>query len=162
MRSVTPIKPLNGPTPKKSQIGRCGELLVQYQLLLRGVESSPMTTDSGIDLVAYPPALGHAVTIQVKTNLRPKRAGGKGDELLSWSLSKANPAELVALVHLATADVWMLTHEEFEREAQQTQRPAMVLYRYLKVGKRQGRPRAMLDDFSSYRLERQFGHLFGS
>jgi len=40
---------------KAAQIGKCGELLVQYQLLLREVESAPLTTDSGIDLVAYSP-----------------------------------------------------------------------------------------------------------
>jgi hypothetical protein len=36
----------------KQQIGKSGELLVQYKLLLHGIESSPLTTDSGIDLVA--------------------------------------------------------------------------------------------------------------
>lgn len=42
---------------KTAQIGRCGELLVQCLLLLRGVESAPMSTDSGVDLVAYAPKL---------------------------------------------------------------------------------------------------------
>jgi len=32
-------------------------LLVQYRLLLLGVESAPMSTDTGIDLVAYSPAM---------------------------------------------------------------------------------------------------------
>ena len=36
------------------QRGRCGELLVQYILLKHGIESAPLTTDTGIDLVAYP------------------------------------------------------------------------------------------------------------
>jgi hypothetical protein len=36
-----------------AQIGRCGELLVQYELLLRGVETAPLSTDAGVDLVAY-------------------------------------------------------------------------------------------------------------
>ena len=36
------------------QIGRCGELLVQYILLKHRIESAPLTTDVGIDLVAYP------------------------------------------------------------------------------------------------------------
>lgn len=38
--------------PTKSQIGRCGELLVQYHLLKLGIESAPMTTDSGVDRLA--------------------------------------------------------------------------------------------------------------
>ena len=49
-------------TPKRlsvslsaTQIGRCGDLLVQYELLLRGVESAPLSTDAGVDLVAYAP-----------------------------------------------------------------------------------------------------------
>jgi hypothetical protein len=38
-----------------AQIGLAGELLVQEQLLLHGIESAPLTTDTGIDLVAYSP-----------------------------------------------------------------------------------------------------------
>jgi len=38
-----------------AKIGRAGELLVQYRLLLLGIDSAPMTTDAGIDLVAYAP-----------------------------------------------------------------------------------------------------------
>jgi hypothetical protein len=34
------------------RIGRMGELLVQYELLRHGIDSAPMTTDAGIDLVA--------------------------------------------------------------------------------------------------------------
>jgi hypothetical protein len=36
-------------------IGAAGELLVQYKLLKYGVDSAAMTTDSGIDLIAYSP-----------------------------------------------------------------------------------------------------------
>jgi hypothetical protein len=60
----------------KQQIGRCGELLVQQKLLLYGIESAPMTTDSGIDLVVYSPRERNALTIQVKTNLKAKPGGG--------------------------------------------------------------------------------------
>lgn len=56
---------------KAAQIGKCGELLVQYQLLLRGIESAQLTTDSGIDLVAYSPKNEKPLTIQVKANLQP-------------------------------------------------------------------------------------------
>ena len=62
----------------KAQIGRCGELLVQYALLSRGVESAPMSTDTGIDLVAFFPASKLPATIQVKTNHAAKPSGGKG------------------------------------------------------------------------------------
>jgi hypothetical protein len=60
------------------QIGRLGELLVQYELLRHGIDSSPMTTDSGIDLVPYFPDKRRSFTIQVKTDLAPKPGGGKG------------------------------------------------------------------------------------
>lgn len=64
---------------RKSQIGRCGELLVQFSLLRRGVESAPMTTDTGVDLVAYAPKIARPLSIQVKTNLaaKPGRWEGK-------------------------------------------------------------------------------------
>jgi len=37
-----------------AQIGRAGELLVQQRLLLFGIESAPLTTDTGIDLYDEP------------------------------------------------------------------------------------------------------------
>ena len=36
-----------------AQIGKAGELLVQQQLLLHGIESAILTTDTGIDLVTF-------------------------------------------------------------------------------------------------------------
>ena len=50
------------------QIGKCGELLVQYILLKNGVESAPMTTDPGIDLIAFRNVRQKPVSIQVKTS----------------------------------------------------------------------------------------------
>jgi len=40
-----------------------GALLIQYQLLKRGIVSAPMTTDDGIDLVVYEPKAKEAVTV---------------------------------------------------------------------------------------------------
>lgn len=34
-------------------IGAAGELLVQFKLLKYGIDSARMTTDAGVDLVAY-------------------------------------------------------------------------------------------------------------
>ena len=51
---------------------------MQYKLLKLGIESAPMTTDAGIDLVAFAPAAQRAVTIQVKANDAPKPGGGRG------------------------------------------------------------------------------------
>ena len=38
---------------KTAQVGASDVLLIQYQLLKRGIESAPLTTDAGIDLVVY-------------------------------------------------------------------------------------------------------------
>ena len=45
-------------------------LVHQYKLLKRGLKSSAMTTDDGVDLVVYSPHLKDAITVQVKTNHR--------------------------------------------------------------------------------------------
>lgn len=66
------------------QIGKLGELLVQYRLLSFGIESASLTTDSGVDLVAYASSRNTAFTVQVKTNLKPKPSGGKGKAGLDW------------------------------------------------------------------------------
>jgi hypothetical protein len=90
-----------------AQIGKCAELLVQYRLLLLGIESAPMGSDTGVDLVAYSPRLAQAITIQVKTNLRAKLGGGKGKAALDWWVAESVPAVLVALVDLSTEKVWL-------------------------------------------------------
>lgn len=102
-----------------AQIGRAGELLVQEQLLLNGIESAPLTTDTGIDLVAYSPRRADAVTIQVKANLQPKPSGGKGKPLLDWYVPDDTPAEILAFVDLSTNRVWLVTREEIAELAQQ-------------------------------------------
>jgi hypothetical protein len=105
---------------KTAQIGKCGELLVQYQLLLREVESAVLTTDSGVDLVAYSPRNLRPITIQVKTNLRPKPAGGKGKDILDWWVPVESPAYYAALVDLSSQRIWLLSQEEVAELAQQT------------------------------------------
>lgn len=107
------------PPLKPAQIGKCGELLVQYRLLLLGVESAPMSTDTGIDLVVYAPKQQSAITIQVKANLKAKPGGGRGKPALDWWVPEASPAQLVALVDLSTESVWLLTHAELLSHAQQ-------------------------------------------
>src|SRR5687767_5493305 len=91
-----------------AQIGKCGELLVRMRLLMHGIESAEMTTDAGIDLVAYSPASKTAITIQVKTNLAPKPGGGTGKNALDWWTQEASPAQAHALVDLSTDRIWLL------------------------------------------------------
>ena len=114
----------------KAQIGKSGELLVQYRLLLCGIESAPMSTDTGVDLVAFSPSDGNARTIQVKTNLKAKPGGGTGKEALDWWLREDSPAELVALVDLSGEQIWLMTHAEVEEIAQQRSGGRFHLYMY--------------------------------
>jgi len=107
------------PAITKAQIGRCGELLVQYELLLRGVESAPLCTDVGVDLVVYSPKAHEAQTIQIKSNHRPKPSGGKGKLALDWWIEEDNPAQLVALVDLSLKRLWVFKKEEIAMLAQQ-------------------------------------------
>ncbi len=64
------VRDLDLPNLSTQQIGRLGELLVQYKLLCKGIDSAPMTTDAGIDLLAYWPDLQRSFTIQVKSKSR--------------------------------------------------------------------------------------------
>ena len=85
----------NPPRLTTQQIGRLGELLVQYELLRHGIDSAPMTTDTGIDLVAYSPGKKTSFTIQVKANLAPKPRGGKGAAAIDWRVDEDCPAEWI-------------------------------------------------------------------
>ena len=113
-----------------AQIGKCGELLVQYRLLLLGVESAPMSTDTGIDLVAYSSIKAQPTTIQVKTNLKPKPGGGKGKLALDWWVPETTPASFVALADLSTEKVWLFTPEELQTHAQQRSGGRLHIYMY--------------------------------
>jgi hypothetical protein len=61
------------PSPAKEQMGRVGELFVQAQLLIYGVESVEPLVDSGTDLIAIRPGTKLFRTIQVKTTMSPGR-----------------------------------------------------------------------------------------
>lgn len=133
-------------------IGAAGELLVQYQLLKLGIDSARLTTDSGIDLVMYIPGHQSAATIQVKTNLVPKPAGGKGKLLLSWSFPDDSPAQWLACVDMSTDAVWMFRIDEARKHAQQKHAGGTrVLYFYTdeSIG-----PKALRhSDMTGHRLE---------
>jgi hypothetical protein len=123
--------------------------LVQFILLREGIESSPLTTDAGIDLVAFSPRHG-VRTIQVKTNQRPRPAGGSGKLALDWWVPDDCPADLIACVDLEGARVWLFTTGELARLAQQHPSGRHHLYMYVDptVKLRLGR-RAAVTDFDS-------------
>ena len=147
-----------------AQIGKCGELLVQYRLLLLGIESAPMSTDSGIDLVAYAPSRKHPATVQVKTNLKPKPGGGKGKLAIDWWVPENSPAELVAFVNLDSQVIWVMSQTEVQKFAQQHSGGRYHLYMYTDPAaspKKNNRP-VYAYEFEAFRLENRANKLFGT
>ncbi|MFL7892292.1 MAG: hypothetical protein ACK2UM_06160 [Anaerolineales bacterium] len=100
------------------QISRCGELLLQYKLLLLGIESSSMKAGIDIDLVAYSSRNRRAYTIQVKTNEKPTPSGENGQLTLGWWVPDDCSADLVAFVNLSTNSVWLFSTGEISKYAQ--------------------------------------------
>lgn len=142
-------------------IGAAGELLVQYRLLKFGIDSAAMTTDSGIDLVAYSPKNSRSFTIQVKTQETPLKGGGKGKLALAWDLRDSSPAELVAVTDLSTDSAWLFTHAEFERLAQQhSEKGSLKLYMYVDESVNTKKKMALLSQFDQYRLENRIDTFF--
>lgn len=145
-----------------SQIGKSGELLVQLKLLLYGIESSPLTTDSGIDLVAYSRKKAEAITIQVKTNLKPKPSGGKGKLSLGWWLPEQSIADLYALVDLDKYRVWLFKSSEVSSIAQQNPKGRLHLIMKTDPTVKDRRDNKPVHDheFGSYLLENCVHKLF--
>jgi hypothetical protein len=144
-----------------AQIGASGVLLIQYRLLKCGIESAPMTTDAGIDLVVYAPRLEKAVTVQVKACLKSKSAGGKGKLALDWRVPKNSPAEIVGLVNLADDQAWLFSHAEFLKWAQQTNTPTAHFYFYTQTDYRPHHANCHISDFEPFKIERRMADLFG-
>jgi hypothetical protein len=95
-----------------AQTGSQAVLLVQRQLLSFGVDSAPMTTDYGVDLVAYRHEKGSCFTIQVKC--RNHNRDGKH----SWRIEKKgreNPSKVFALVDMD--DVWYMRRRDVDKLA---------------------------------------------
>ncbi len=142
------------------RVGRAGELLVQFMLLREGIESSPLTTDAGIDLVAFSPRRRRAFTIQVKTNLRPKPAGGRGKPALDWWVRDDCPADFIACVDLSGTRVWLFRTSEFAHLAQQHSSGRRHLYMWCDptVKRHLGR-RVAVEDFERHVCPRRLREL---
>jgi hypothetical protein len=108
-----------GPVANTLHIGAAGELLVQFRLLRNGIDSARLTTDAGIDRVAYPPGTARALTIQVKTVERSTPAGGKGAFSTGVVFPKNSPAEYLSVVRLYDERVWLFPIEDALRLAKQ-------------------------------------------
>ena len=110
------------------QVGKCGELLVQYELLKNGVESAPMTTDYGVDLVALRAGTLKPVTIQVKASTH--HLGEASSKWLTWSMPSECKAEYVAVADVERDKGWFFSKKEFEYKAIGT-KEGCWLWRYV-------------------------------
>jgi hypothetical protein len=145
------------------RIGRCGEILVQYKLLKLGIESAPMTTDSGVDLVAFSPESQRAVTVQVKANYAPKPGGGRGKLALDWWIPDHCPSELAAFVDVSTDSAWLMTKAELSSFAQQHSNGRYHLYMYVDpTSKPRSTRLVMRSDFDAHLLEVKAKVLLGA
>jgi len=113
-----------------------------------------MTTDAGIDLVAYSPKNKRPFTIQVKTQEQSSKGGGKGRLSLGWDLRDDSPAELIAVTDLSTDSAWRFTFAEFQKLAQQhSSKGNLNLYMYVNETRRTKREMAFRSQFDGYLLE---------
>jgi len=142
-------------------IGAAGELLVQYKLLKHGIDSARLTTDSGLDLVAYAPARAKAYTIQVKTVERPGPSGGVGKSSVGWNFNPECGADLMAFADLSTDTVWLFEMEDAVKHAQQKLPRRHKLYWYTDDSVRRSNGAPLLQgEMEPFKLELQLADLF--
>jgi hypothetical protein len=148
------------------QIGRCGELLVQYMLLKHGVESAPLTTDPGIDLVAFPNVSafpdkrGKPVTIQVKTSTHHSEASDPMCKWLLWEIPNNCPADYIAALDFECQKSWLIPTKEFIQKATHPTKELSRLWWYIPgcepagATKREGK-------FKEYEMDTAIPKVFG-
>jgi len=137
----------------KSMIGVSGKLLVN-SLLLREAVPCQMGKN-GFDLVVNLTRPKRNWTVLVTTNLRPKKAGGKGKMALDWWVAAENTADFIACVDLSTLRVWIFSRAEFEKLSQQKAGGKYHLYMYTnKAVALRGKKSMKFDyEYESYRLQ---------
>jgi hypothetical protein len=120
-----------------------------------------MTTDTGVDLVAYSETRGRPFTIQVKTNFAPKPGGGKGAPALDWWVSEDCPAEIYAFADVSSRRVWLLTQQELVSKAQQRSNGRLHFYMSTNPDKESlGYARHGDEHFSEFLFENRVSSLF--
>jgi len=115
------------------EVGRAGELLVQYRLMKGGISSGQLTIDCGVDVVAYHRQAQRPITIQVKTS-RPQCRYERTK--LNWCVRRECPAHYVALVDLEGDRVWLMDYASFMQRAQQQRDGEASLWAYIHEGGR--------------------------
>ncbi len=147
------------------QRGRCGEILVQYTLLKYGIESAPLTTDTGIDLVVYPWThrktwpFNRPATIQVKASThRLKSSNYNG--YIGWGIPDNCPADFVALVDLERNKFWFFSVADFKKKSTKWQKGYRGLWWNI-PDSRYPRQRKLEKDFTKYEMDSGIINAFG-
>jgi len=144
------------------QVGKSGELLVQYILLKHGIESAPLTTDPGVDLVAFPKLRaspeerGKPVKIQVKTSTHH---GPTGDKWLEWEIPEDCPADYIAAVDLVRDKFWIMSLSEFKEMARRAAKGQLRLWWSLPGYESKRAPRKE-EQFNKYEMDAGIRHIF--
>ena len=150
----------------KQQIGRCGELLVQYVLLKHGVESALLTTDQGVDLVAFPNVSafpdkrGNPVTIQVKTSTHHSEASDPMCKWLLWVIPNNCPADYIATVDFERQKSWLIPTKEFTQKATHPTKELSRLWWYI-PGYEPARAKKRGEQFKEYEMDTAIPKVFG-
>ncbi len=148
------------------QIGRCGELFVQYMLLKHGVESAPLTTDPGIDLVAFPNVKASPeerrkpLTIQVKTSTHHSEASYPMCKWLLWEIPNDCPADYIAAVDLERQKFWLISTKEFIQKAARCAKQRSRILWYI-PGYEGGKTGKTEEKFKEYEMDVAIPKVFG-
>jgi hypothetical protein len=137
----------------KNMIGFSGKWFVQAMLLREGLPCAQ--GKDGIDLIVSLKKPRRKYTIFVVSNLRPKRAGGKGKEALDWWIPVETRADIIGCVDLSALRIWLFERGEFPKYAQQKTASKYHLYMYTeKAVALRGKQSMKFDyEFESFKLE---------
>jgi hypothetical protein len=111
--------------------------------------------------VVYASVNRSASTVQVKSNVRAKPAGGRGPLSRDWYFPDRCPARLLAFVALDTDTAWLFTLKEAQGLAQQhSERGIRQLYWRLKAAPAGPKPPRYEAQMVGYLLPTRAAQLF--
>ena len=137
----------------KSLIGMSGKHLVAALLQREGISCD--FGGAGYDILVTLRRPIRNWKVLVTSNLRPKKAGGKGKMALDWWVPTSTEADYIACADLDTLRVWLFRRAEFMKLCQQQAGGKYHLYMYTnKAVALRGKKSMKFDyEFESYRIE---------
>jgi len=124
-------------------------------LLKHGIESAPLTTDTGIDLVAYPRTVNNAwplnrpATIQVKASTH---RGDSSDKYIEWDVPENCPADFIALVDLDRNKLWLFPLSDFKKKSAKAGKETRRLW-WCPPGYEYQKQKRHESDFADYEMD---------